>query len=139
MNRKIALIRLMALALVLGAGPVAYGQSAAKKFFGWLCEIDLPPFSAGPDTTSIYTTNSTLHCINNAPPEQMSISCTGTVSPLTLAQLGITKGTKKFNGIPCEINGIECGVLGDPLIATTSSLRIKSQNGQADLDCKFKP
>jgi len=139
MNRKIAVIRLMALALALGVGPVAYGQSAAEKFFGWLCEIDLPPFSADPDDTSIFTDESTLHCINNAPPEQMSISCTGTVPPETLAELGITKGTKQYRNIPCEINGVECGVLGDPLIATTSSLKIKSQNGQANLDCKFKP
>ncbi|MGH8659063.1 MAG: hypothetical protein ACREV4_11480 [Gammaproteobacteria bacterium] len=138
MNRKIAVGLWTALALAYGAPPPASTQGPAEKFLGWLCEIDLPPFSAMPDTTSIFTTNSLLHCINNAPPEQMSITCTGTVPPATLAQLGITKGTKHFSDIPCTINGVQCGVPGF-LVATTSSLKIKSQTGKADLDCKFKP
>jgi hypothetical protein len=131
MKPMIAARLLGPLALVLGTAVPAWAQDAATDFTGWLCEIDLSGISRPPGVpTSVFTFNTRKHCPANPPSESITIECLATIP-------GWKGPSSTTSGVPCQINGDQCGAQGF-FQAVDTSLNINSK-GAARLFCKFAP
>lgn len=133
---------LVALALVFAAAlPAVAGEDDdGTKFTGFLCHIDLPPFSQTTDGSEVGTWDSQLTCEDEDDDEdedkEVHLKCRTTLSKTTLNALGITKKkTKTYKKFPCRIDASRCG-LGVKL-SKNSQLIIKGSNGEAKLECEW--
>ena len=131
MKRLIAVGCTAALGLVLGSPPLALAQSG--QFDRFYCQLDLASANITTPTgvDALQTTTDSKKVCSSGGPENIVLECRKLID-------GWTGGTVRKRGIPCQVNGKQCGLDGFLDVPFTSSLQISS-TGRALLRCHFRP
>jgi hypothetical protein len=126
---KMLLVRsLLCGSLAAAGGLPAAAQDSSTTVAGFLCEIDLAGNNLG--VGSIYTFDSTKHCINSQTSENVKIDCRAKIA-------NWTRGNVVLQNVACTVSGASCGIGGPSLNAINNRLTVDAA-GNALLTCQVK-